>query len=660
MPDGKASMPSDSLGRTLILGTAGHIDHGKTALVRALTGTDTDRLPEERQRRMTIDIGFARLDLGDVELGIVDVPGHERFISNMLAGATGIDLAMLVVAADDAVMPQTREHLELLELLDVRCGLVAITKCDLADEQLLELVQDDVADLTASTFLQGVPVLPTSAVTLAGLDDLKSALGRLARRIRPRGPGELFRLAVDRAFALPGQGTVVTGSVASGTLGLQDPIQWMPEGKTLRVRSLHSHGRPVASIHRGQRAAIGLAGVHHSQIVRKHELATPGFLKATRLLTARLDLSPTCPWPLRHRTPLRLHIGTGQYVAVVSLLATRRLMPGESAIVQLFVTEPVVAVCGQPFVVRSLSPAHTLGGGHVLEPEARRILRHSGHRVDQVRALDSSSPADRVSAALGACHSGQWTELDLCRNANVDLPEVRSLLARLKDAGTLIELATGPRRILRLHARTVARWEARILQALGHHHTAEPLQLGLAPAALADRLGLAHRDLLLAALLARLLKQGKVRITGDRLAQSTFAPQMDARQATTYQQILAAYRQGGFQPPSTTDLARRLDAGDALMRRLLDLAVAQGKLCHLAGGLYLDAEAEHQMRTCIGQKLALAGGLTVSQIRQLLQTSRKYAIPFCEYLDRIGMTRRSADDRRTLAGPAAGIQPPTA
>ncbi|HEX8202328.1 MAG TPA: selenocysteine-specific translation elongation factor, partial [Isosphaeraceae bacterium] len=364
--------------RDLVVGTAGHIDHGKTALVRALTGVDTDRLPAEKQRGITIDLGFAALDLGDHRLALVDVPGHERFIRNMLAGATGLDLALLVVAADDSVMPQTREHLEILRLLGLPAGVVALTKCDLADPDWLDLVEEEVRGLVAGTFLAGSEVVRTSAATGAGIDALKRALGRLGERAPGRPDPGPFRMAIDRAFTVAGHGTVVTGTVASGSVAVGDDLEWLPEGRAVRVRGLHRHDRPVERVGRGARAAINLGGVHHAEVRRGQELAAPGYLAATRILSAEILASADAPRPLRHRGRYRLHLGTAEVAATLSLLDGPELAPGGAMAGQLFLAEPVVAVHGQPLILREASPPATLGGGRVLQPLARRVRRRDG------------------------------------------------------------------------------------------------------------------------------------------------------------------------------------------------------------------------------------------------------------------------------------------
>ncbi|HEY2155933.1 MAG TPA: selenocysteine-specific translation elongation factor, partial [Isosphaeraceae bacterium] len=317
--------------RQFVLGTAGHIDHGKTALVRALTGVDTDRLPDEKRRGITIDLGFAALDVAPHRLAIVDVPGHERFIRNMLAGASGVDLALLVIAADDSVMPQTREHLEILRILGIRAGVVAITKCDLAEPSWVDLVAEEARSLVAGTFLEGAPILRTSAAAGLGIDELKSNLQKLCATLRPRPDPGPFRMAVDRSFTVAGHGTVVSGTVASGAVALGEGLDWLPRGGSVRVRGLHRHDRPVSSVGRGARAAINLAGVHHAEMVRGDELAEPGYLKPSRVLSVELEVHAELAARLRHRSRYRLHIGTAEVGATLSLLnAEEPAAPGRS------------------------------------------------------------------------------------------------------------------------------------------------------------------------------------------------------------------------------------------------------------------------------------------------------------------------------------------
>src|SRR5215475_4986931 len=326
--------------RDLILGTAGHIDHGKTSLVKALTGIDCDRLPEEKARGITIDIGFAILDVPPFRLGIVDVPGHERFIKNMLAGATGIDLALLVVAADDSVMPQTREHLEILRLLGLRHGVIALTKVDLVDETTREVVEMEVRELVKDTFLEDAPLVRTSAHSGEGLDLLKTAIAEAAKKVEGHSGRQWFRLAIDRSFIVQGHGTIVTGSVTSGSLKIAEEVEWQPRSQRVRVRSLQNHDKPVEEVHRGMRAAINLAGVHHEDVIRGQEIATPGYLVPSRVLTLRLHCLRDVKRPIKHRVPVRLHVGTAEIMGTVSLLDCDAIEPGAWGLAQIFLEGP--------------------------------------------------------------------------------------------------------------------------------------------------------------------------------------------------------------------------------------------------------------------------------------------------------------------------------
>ena len=388
----------------LILGTAGHIDHGKTALVKALTGRDTDRLPEEKRRGITIELGFAELVLGDYRLGIVDVPGHERFVRQMLAGATGMDLAMLVVAADDSVKPQTREHMDVLRMLDVRHGVIALTKCDLAASEWIELVEQEVRELAAGSFLEDAPLIRTSAVTREGLPELRRVLQEVAVSAAAELPGDWdqvpFRMAVDRAFSLPGHGTIVTGSVASGRAAAGETLELQPVGTSVRIRTLHNHDRPVESVQRGQRAAVNLAGMELEGLPRGFELASPGYLRPSHWVTVHLHALPSSPRPIKHRSRVRVHLGTTEMLASLSLLEGPAIAPGEESWGQLYFPESIACLWNQPFVIRAESPLQTIGGGRVLVPVASKLRRPTECDRLHLDELRSSDPDQRLAAAI--------------------------------------------------------------------------------------------------------------------------------------------------------------------------------------------------------------------------------------------------------------------
>jgi selenocysteine-specific elongation factor len=637
--------------RDLVIGTAGHIDHGKTALVRALTGVDTDRLPAEKQRGITIDLGFAALDLGVLHLALIDVPGHERFIRNMLAGATGLDLALLVVAADDSVMPQTREHLEILRLLGLSGGLVALTKCDLADPSWLALVEDEVRGLVTGTFLEGAPIVRTSATTGLGIEALREALERLGAAAPDRSDAGLFRMAVDRAFTVAGHGTVVTGTVASGTVAVGDDLDWLPEGRTVRVRGLQRHDRPVDRVSRGSRAAINLGGVHHGEILRGQELGAPGYLTATRALSVEVRAGDEAPRPVRHRGRYRVHLGTAEVTATLALLGPNELAPGKSSLAQLFLAEPVAAVSGQPFVLREESPPATLGGGRVLQPSARRLRRRDKASVERLARLGVPDPQERAAAALSFFGLHPWTDRDLCREAGLTLDEVPRVIAALAGSGGLTELPVGPRRSVRLLAGFVADLEDRVLRALGRLHAARPRQTAIPRSHVAAELPDLDSDALVAALIDRLKAQGKVVGDARTVAVKGYEPKLSQGERRLKNELAEALRAGGFSPPDAAELAAVSGARSAVVPELLALLCDEERAVEISPQVYLDFEVAADLRRRIVAALSDGSTITMSGIRDLLGTTRKYAVPIGEYLDRVGLTVRDGDNRRL--GPAA-------
>jgi selenocysteine-specific elongation factor len=641
--------------RDLVIGTAGHIDHGKTALVRALTGVDTDRLPAEKQRGITIDLGYAALDLDGCRLALIDVPGHERFIRNMLAGATGLDLALLVVAADDSVMPQTREHLEILRLLGLTGGLVALTKCDLVEPAWLALVEDDVRALVAGTFLEAAPVVRTSATTGEGIAALREALGGLGRSAPARDDPGLFRMAIDRSFTASGHGTVVTGTVASGMVALGDDLAWLPEGRPVRVRGLQRHGRPADWIGRGARAAINLVGVHHAEVRRGQELAAPGYLEPSKVLSVEVRPSADAPRPLRHRGRYRLHLGTAEVAATLSMLETGEPRPPSAVLAQLILAEPVAAVSGQPFVLREESPPATLGGGRVLEPSARRVRRRDRVSVARLGRLRSPDPVERAAAALAGFGLRPWTDAALCRQAGLAASEVAGLIGALTSSGALVELPVGPRRTVRVLAEVAEALEDRALRALGRLHAARPRQSAVPRAHVAAELPDLSSDALVAALLDRLRGRGLVVADARTVALKSHEPKLSQGERALKAKLAGSVRAGGFSPPDRAELSASAGARSAVVPELLALLRDEERLVELSPQLYLDFEVASDLRGRVIGKLQGGATMTMADLRDLLGTTRKYAVPIGEYLDRIGLTLRDGDLRRL--GPAAEPAP---
>jgi selenocysteine-specific elongation factor len=634
--------------RDLILGTAGHIDHGKTSLVKALTGVDCDRLPEEKARGITIDIGFAHLDLGAARLGVVDVPGHERFVRNMLAGATGIDLALLVVAADDSVMPQTREHLEILKLLRVKCGVVALTKADLVDETTLEVVSLELRELLKGSFLESAPIVPTSAHTGLGIEDLRAALRAAAESVETRAAAEWFRLPVDRAFVVQGHGTVVTGSVVSGSVAVGDELEWHKgdgSSELVRVRALNNHGKPAAEAHRGQRAALNLAGVPHEAVRRGQELARPGYLAPSRVLTVRLFASAVVRHPLKHRLPLRVHIGTAEVMASVSLLDCDTLDPGQWALAQLFLEEPVTAVWGQPFVARESSAEHTLGGGQVVQPNAGKVRRRHLEAIEHIEKLWSDDADTRALAVAWFAGFDGFAPPDLVRAAGVNPNDAEPVSARLVTAGKLVELTLAQNRKVLVNAERVGELEERILSALAALHAEHPLMTNHDRQKVLARLDYVGDEQLLQAVAERLIRAKKLVGDARRIARADFKPKLSANQRKLKDKIVEAHVAAGFAPPEPKEFANQAGGNAAALKDIFEVACAEGYLVRVTDEIFLSAEADAEMRRRVTERLRNGPGATVAEIRDLLGTTRKFAVPVCEYLDRIGLTTRAGDVR---------------
>jgi selenocysteine-specific elongation factor len=636
------------MARDLILGTAGHIDHGKTALVKALTGIDCDRLPEEKKRGITIDIGFASLDLPPYRLGIVDVPGHERFVKNMLAGATGIDLALLVVAADDSIMPQTREHLEILRLLGLRHGVIAITKCDLVDATTREVVELEVRELVQGSFLENAALISTSSHTGLGIDALKAAIADACAQVEERQGKQWFRLAIDRAFVVQGHGTVVTGSATSGSVAVGDELEWQPRGETVRVRSLQNHDQPVQELHRGQRAAINLAGVRHEDVIRGQELATPGYLRPSRVFTVRLYCSADMKRPIKHRLPVRFHLGTSELMGTLSLLDCDSVAPGQWGLAQVFLESDATATWGQPFVVRASSGEETLGGGQVLQPVARKVRRRHLEITERIETLWTGDARSRALTVAWFGAFAGFTAADLVRGANLGPDEAMQMIDQLKKDGELDDLAVGPSRRLLLHKDMVHELEDRVLTALARLHDQFPLMSTHDRQKVQSQLDYVGDDQLVHAAVDRLI--ARKQLIGDlrRLGRADFKPKLSANLRKLKDKLIVAFREARFQPPESASFAGAAGGNAANLNDLLEVCVAEGHLARITDDIYLHADAEAEMRRLVAERLQTAPGLTVAEIRDLLGTTRKYAVPLCEYLDRVGVTRREGDLRLAM------------
>jgi selenocysteine-specific elongation factor len=623
-----------------IVGTGGHIDHGKTALVEALTGIRTDRLPEEQRRGITIDLGFAHLELDDGIAGVVDVPGHEDFIRNMVAGASGFDLFLLVVAADEGVMPQTREHVAIAELLGVPAAVVALTKTDLVDPEWLELAADDVATFLADTSYAGAPVIPTSAVTGAGLDALRQALG--SAMPAPRGrPDDLFRLPVDRVFTVHGTGTVATGTVWSGGLGQDEHVRILPGHATARVRALQVHGSDVSRVQAGQRAAIALAGVDRDEVGRGAALVVGQGWEATRLLTTRLRVLPGSEWTIEHGQRLRVHLGTAEVMARAFLADAREpLGPGDEAWAQLRFEAPVVARTGDRIVLRSYSPVTTIGGGLVAEPASRRRRRITAEDEDLLAALVGPDRPGRVAAAVRRAGLAGAPRQELPLRTGLTTAEVDAALAAM-DA-----VVAGDAAFPADAARLVA---DALTAAVSAYHQEAPLRQGMDLQALRRAAPVGTADALLSQTLDALLADGTLAMRGGRVARAGFTPTLTPAQQTLRQRLLDTLDQAGCAPPRLDELRETTSAGEDMLA-LLALMEADGRIVRLDHDLFI--HHDHIQRVIHDVRSSFAGrsDLGPAEFRDVIPASRKHLIPILEHLDRLGVTARAGAGRAVPPG----------
>ena len=637
--------------KSIIVGTAGHIDHGKTSLVRALTGVDADRLPEEKRRGITIDLGFAELDLQDVRIGFVDVPGHERFVKNMLAGAHGIDLVALVIAADEGVMPQTREHFDICRLLGVKTGVVVITKTDMVDEELLALVRAEAEELVAGSFLEGAPVLNVSARTGAGIEELKKTLGEVSKVVPARSNEMVASLPVDRAFTMKGFGAVVTGTLVAGEIREGDEMVLLPAGIPVRVRGLQVHGQAVATAVAGQRTALNLGGVEAAAIERGMVLAPLGRLRPTQMIDAQVDVLKSAPRALRSRARVRVHLGAAEVLARVRVLEDEgEIRPGASGFVQLRLEAAIVALPGERFILRSYSPQQTIAGGRVLDAFS---VKHRGRELVQARErLSSLSMADRATQlalfveAVGergvrraelAARTG-WRDCLLEKSA-----------AEAREQGTIVDaegVYIGRTRFEQLAAATLAEVEA--------HHKREPLARGMLRETLRERHFAHAAPEIFRAVMAQLEQQGALVSDKEIVRAAQHSLSLSPTDAALRDRLEQVYKTAGLEAPAFDDALKSAGQNRETRehgRKILQLLLDAGSLIRLGGDLFMHREAlerlveklRHYATEHEPERL-----IDVPTFKDLAHISRKYAIPLLEYLDRERITRRAGDKRIIL------------
>lgn len=602
--------------RHIIVGTAGHIDHGKTALVKALTGADTDRLAEEKRRGISIDLGFAHLDVTpELRLGFIDVPGHERFVKNMLAGASGIDVVLMVIAAGESIMPQTREHFEICRLLGLRHGVIAMTKSDIADADTLELTRMEIEEFVAGSFLEKAPVIAVSSITGAGITELRNELARAAESASTKDASNYFRLPIDRSFSMRGHGSVVTGTLIAGTLKIEDEVEILPAKKRARVRGLQIHGAPSNRASAGERTAVNLAGVDSSEIERGMVLAPPGLFHTTTCIDTTFELLPAAR-PLKHRAPVHFHAGTAEVEAEVRLLASLEPMkPGSRAHVRFLLHEPLLILPGDRFIVRMFSPVVTIGGGVVLDAAPPQRLRRamSNLRLDQIEKEGLAAVAMRESAY-------GLTGAELIARCGVRFPE------------PWYE-----------NSAKVSSFKSVLIDTLTRFHANKPLLSGMAKEELRNLALPGSPAFLLDQLLGRF---PQVKIEGDivRLASHRISLKTDESEATA--KIEALFRNAGLVVPSMAEVLAKSGIEPVRARSLLQILLRERKLLKINEELVFHASAIETLRSILAARTGTR--FTVPDFKTWTGISRKYAIPLLEFLDREHVTRREGDSRIVL------------
>lgn len=628
----------------IIIGTAGHIDHGKTALVKALTGIDTDRLKEEKERGITIDLGFAFIRLSpEIELGIVDVPGHEKFVKNMLAGVGGIDMTLLVIAADEGVMPQTEEHLAICQLLQIQRGLVALTKSDLVDEEWLELVVEDVKNFTRGTFLENAPVIPVSSKTGAGMDQLKVELEKLALQVQPRNEAGIFRLPIDRVFTIRGFGTVVTGTLISGVVQIEDIVEVLPKKLKTRVRGIQTYNQTVQKAWAGQRTALNLHGLEKANLERGDVLTEPDFIEATYRLDVYLQLLPKAEKPLKNRARVRFHTGTSEIMARAILLDREELKPGEETFAQVHLEAPTVVLAGDRYVIRSYSPIITIGGGEILNAHPARHKRFSTQVQTDLMILKKGS-LDQIVEIYAK--KNKWKPLNeraLLGLLAVPRQELKTELKKLVEQGKLIPTESEARAFM--HKDSYQELMKTIQDYLKDFHTKYPLKLGMSKEELRSKL---PEELPIQVFNKILEEQATAEILAvDKkiVRLSTHDIHLSPEQEQIRQKLEEIYLLGGFQPPNYEEVLEKIGNPKEPISDVFQFLLDVGVLVRIREPIFYHQNKLEEIKSLVIKFLKERGQIKVGILKDLLGISRKYAIPLLEYFDSMGLTIRKGDTR---------------
>ena len=630
--------------KRVVLGTAGHIDHGKTTLIKALTGVDCDRLKEEKERGITIELGFTSLALpSGLTISIVDVPGHEKFVRHMVAGATGIDLVALVIAADEGIMPQTREHLDICKLLRIKKGLIALTKIDLVEKDWLELVREEIGEYVKGTFLDGTAIIPLSSVTGEGLGEFVAEVDRLAQEVEERSPEGLFRLPIDRVFTIKGFGTVVTGTVISGIISVGDPTEVLPKGLEAKVRGIQAHGKAVESATAGLRAGINLQGLEKTVIDRGNVLALSQSLKPTSILDVIFHLLPGAAKPLKNRARVRLHVATAEILGRAILLGRDEVRPGEEAFLQIRLEEPVIALPGDRFVLRTYSPIVTIGGGEILDAFPPKHKRLSPQTQEELQILEKGSEGEKLRLRLlKAGPAGlSWPELIMRTN---QLPaKLKSLAESLVASGGILRYDGD--RLRYFHPQVLADLKSFCLDYLKEFHQKNPLQQGAMKEELKTKLPPQVDSRLFTHLLSTLTKEKEIIIEQETIRLVSHAISLREEEKDLRKKMVLLYAKGKLQPPMVKEVAAELHTPENDLKPVLQLLTKEGTLVKVKEDLYFHRQALEELEEKLISYLKERKEMTPPQFKEISQVSRKFAIPLLEYFDAKKVTMRIEDKR---------------
>jgi selenocysteine-specific elongation factor len=627
-----------------IIGTAGHVDHGKTALIKAITGIDTDRLKEEKERGISIELGFASLTLPNGRtFGIVDVPGHERFIRNMVSGASGIDMVIMVIAADEGVMPQTREHLHICSLLGIKKGLVALTKVDMVAEEWLDLVNDDVHEFLKETFLEAAPVIPVSSITGAGIEELLDALGRVASEIEGESDAGIFRLPVDRVFTMKGFGTVVTGTLISGDIKLGEEVEILPPGVTAKVRGIQIHNQSATIAEAGQRTAINLQGVEKDTIVRGDVLARPRTLKPSIRLDVCMEYLSNNNRRLKNRNLVRFHVGTNEVIGRIILLDREDVEPGAKASAQVVLESPIVAMARDRFVIRSYSPVTTIGGGMIVDPLPKKHKRNSEKVNHEIDLLHDGTDTERAAIIIerSGIEGIGISELEMRTGIHQNI--LKDILGTLSSRKQVVVLDVDESRII--SSSIYQNLQGRILLEMRAYHERYPLKEGISKEELRSTAGQFARPRLFNMAVRELEKRGEIVVERENIRLSGHRVDLKGELEDMRSKIAQTYIDAGLTPPSIKELMEKFAGQRSLAESVINVMLKEGSLIKINEDLYFHKEVLTRLREDYKSLLVRDGKATPASMKELTGLSRKFIIPLMEYFDITKLTIRAGDQR---------------